>query len=158
MIRKHFRIRRIVIGLAFAAITAPAAQAYNGLMTDGPATGVFRTDSRHQALVDRHVAAAQVPVASTRLTPLQVEGMRWQAMADRYAQLSPVRSENSFGAPGPGAGGATGPIAVETVATTSTGFDWSDAGIGASVIFGAMLMVLLAAVTLGRRHRPVASV
>jgi hypothetical protein len=172
MIRKHFRIRRIVLGLAFAAIAAPAAQAYTGYTTDGTTPGNYRTDARHQALVDRHAAlgqlqlpitspqrkiASEISVQST-LTPLQVEGMRWQAMADLYARQNPVRSENSFGAPGPSAGGAQGPIGVEVVASTSGGFDWSDAGIGGSIVFGAALM-LLAAITLGRRHqRSLASV
>jgi hypothetical protein len=151
MIRKHFRIRRIVIGLAFAAITAPAAQAYSGLTTDGPTRGV-------QSASTQTSIRSEISVQPTALTQAQVEALRYQAMVDRYAQLSPVRSENSFGAPGPSAGGATGPTGVETVATTSSSFDWSDAGIGGSVIFGAMLMVLLTAVTLGRRHRSVASV
>ena len=42
---------------------------------------------------------------------------------------------------------------AETVSTTSSGgFDWTDAGIGAAVVFGAV-GVLLAAVAVGRRHR-----
>lgn len=173
MIRKHFRIRRIVLGLAFAAIAAPAAQAGSGLYVDGPTPGIqYKTDARHQSLLDRNgpVGHLQVPVTSPQrkiaseisvqstLTPLQVEGLRWQAMADLYALQNPVRSENSFGAPGPSAAGAQGPTGVEVVASTSGGFDWSDAGIGASVVFGGMLMVLLAAVALGRRNRPLASV
>jgi hypothetical protein len=171
MIRKHFRIRRIVLGLAFAAIAAPAAQAYSGYTVDGPTPGIqSKTDARHQALLDRHAALGQLPITTPQrkiaseisvqstLTPLQVEGMRWQAMADLYARQNPVRSENSFGAPGPGAGGAQGPTGVEVVASTSSRFDWSDAGIGASVVFGAALMLLLAAAALGRRNRPLATV
>jgi hypothetical protein len=166
MIRKHFRIRRIVLGLAFAAILAPSAQAVTGYTIDG-GTAVMQatTDARHQALLDRHAAAGQlqVPITSSSvqstLTPLQVEGMRWQAMADSYARQNPVRSENSFGAPGPSAGGAQGPVATQTASRVgSSSFDWSDAGIGGSIVFGAALM-LLTAITLGRRHnRSVASV
>jgi hypothetical protein len=43
------------------------------------------------------------------------------------------------------------PVSV-VQATTSDGFNWSDAGIGASVAFGAALMLLLA-VVIGRRFR-----
>ena len=162
MIRKHFRIRRIVLGLAFAAILAPSAQAVTGYTIDGPTPGVYRTDARHQALVDRHAALGQLqsPSVQSTLTPIQVEGMRWQAMADVYARQNPVRSENSFGVPGPSAGGAQGPVATQTVSHvgSSSSFDWKDAGIGGSIVFGAALM-LLAAVTLGRRHhRSLASV
>lgn len=146
MIRKLFRRKRIVVGLAFAALAAaPSAQAMTGLLTDGPARGV-----------DQPIAS-EISVQADQLTPLQVEGLRWQAMADFYASQAPVRSENSFGAPGPAAGGAQGPTGVEAVAYGSSGFDWSDAGIGASIAFGAALM-LLTAVALGRRHRTLASV
>ena len=37
--------------------------------------------------------------------------------------------------------------------TSQSGFDWGDAGIGASVVFGALL-VLLTVVALGRRYGP----
>jgi len=132
MIRKHFRLKRIVLGLAFAAIAAPAAQAtpYGGA-----------PESRHdQSLLSTEVSAYEV-VSDRAILP---GGMT-------LASSSVVRSENSFGAPGPSAAGATGPAEVALVRTT-TGFDWSDAGIGASAAFGAALM-LLTAVGLGRRNR-----
>jgi hypothetical protein len=37
--------------------------------------------------------------------------------------------------------------------TSQSGFDWGDAGIGASVVFGAFV-VLLTVVALGRRYGP----
>ena len=37
--------------------------------------------------------------------------------------------------------------------TSQSGFDWGDAGIGASVAFGALLL-LLTVVALGRRYGP----
>jgi hypothetical protein len=67
------------------------------------------------------------------------------------APSSIVRSENSFGAPGPGAAGATGPQHVLT-ATSSSGFDWTDASLGAAAAFATALL-LLTAVGLGRRNR-----
>jgi hypothetical protein len=135
MIRKHFRFKRIALGLAFAAFAAPTAQAVVDVGTGAP------------PIPDRAVAhqiASEISVQS---------GVsHWQAIADAYQAQSPVRSENSFGAPGPSLAGATGPQVVAAASRTSDGFNWSDAGIGASVAFGAALMLLMA-VVLGRRFR-----
>jgi hypothetical protein len=145
MIRKHFRLKRIALGLAFAAVVvAPTAQARVALV-DGHAAPVSYTAVAHQPIASEISVQSGVP-------QLQVEGLRWQAMADAYQAQSPVRSENSFGAPGPSLAGATGPQVVAAASTTSDGFNWSDAGIGASVAFGAALMLLMA-VILGRRFR-----
>ena len=145
MIRKHFRLKKIALGLAFAAlVVAPTAQARVALV-DGHAAPVSYTAVAHQPI------ASEISVQS-RVPQLQVEGLRWQAMADAYQAQSPVRSENSFGAPGPALAGATGPQVLAAASTTSDGFNWSDAGIGASVAFGVALMLLLA-VVLGRRFR-----
>ena len=160
MIRKHFRIRRYVFGLAFAAtlIAPAAAQAITGITSEGPATGVQQTDARHAALLNKQTVAPASPV-SAQPTGIgqQAYAARMQAMADRYQSMqqaqTPVRSENSFGAPGPSAGGAQGPVAVKTAsASSSSGFDWNDAGIGAAVAFGIALL-LVAAVAIGRRYR-----
>jgi hypothetical protein len=43
-------------------------------------------------------------------------------------------------------------VSVVQTTTSSDGFNWSDAGIGASIAFGAALMLLMA-VVLGRRFR-----
>lgn len=178
MIRKHLRFRRYVLGLAFATVLiAPAAaQAYSGVLTDGPATGVRQTDARHAALLNKQTVAPASPIspqptgigqqaylgrqkaiADAQATSIgqQAYGARMQAMADRYQSMgqSTVRSENSFGAPGPSAGGAQGPVAVKTASvSSSSGFDWNDAGIGAAVAFGIALL-LVTAVALGRRYR-----
>ena len=155
MIRKHFRIRRIVIGLAFAAIAAPVAQAHTGYTLEGPTPGVLRTDARHAVLL-RH--ASDMPTQPAPLTQAQVAALRYQAMVDAYSRQAPVRSENSFGVPGPSAGGAQGPSTTKTTSVvSSSSFDWRDAGIGASTVFAAALMILTA-VLLGRRHRSLASV
>jgi hypothetical protein len=143
MIRKHFRLKRIALGLAFAAVVVPSAQAR--VLLDGHPAPVSYT-----AVADQPIAS-EISVQSG-VPQLQVEGLRWQAMADAYQAQSPVRSENSFGAPGPSLAGATGPQVVAAASTTSDGFNWSDAGIGASVAFGAALMLLMA-VILGRRFR-----
>ncbi len=147
MIRKHFRLKKIALGLAFAAVVVPSAQAT--VLLDGHPAPVSYTAVEHQPI------ASEISVQSP-VSQLQVEGLRWQAMANAYQAQSPVKSENGFGVPGPGLAGATGPQVVAVAAgTTSDGFNWSDAGIGASIAFAAALMLLMA-VILGRRfrHRP----
>jgi hypothetical protein len=143
MIRKHFRLKKIALGLAFAAVVVPSAQAR--VLADGHPAPVSYTSVAHQPIASEISVQSGVP-------QLQVEALRWQAMADAYQAQSPVRSENSFGAPGPSLAGATGPQVVAAASTTSDGFNWSDGGIGASVAFGAALMLLMA-VVLGRRFR-----
>ena len=195
MIRKHFRLKRIALGLALAtAVVAPTAQA--AVYVDGPTPGV-------QAGYIR--AAAHQPIASemsvqSPVSQLKVEGMRWQAMAKQYqsqpgitaagamlanqkhsalpvpdSQLSPAAQLKIEGMrwmamanqyknqPGITAAGAALanqkhnalPVPVTQASTTSvsdSGFNWSDAGIGASISFGAALL-LLTAIGLGRRSR-----
>lgn len=148
MIRKHFRLKRIALGLALAtAVVAPTAQA--AVYVDGPTPGI-------QAGYIR--AAAHQPIASemsvqSPVNMLKVEGMRWMAMANQY--------QNRPGITAAGAALANQkhsalPVPITQALTTSVsesdGFNWSDAGIGASVAFGAALL-LLTAVGLGRRSR-----
>jgi len=146
MIRKHFRLKRIALGLALAtAVVAPTAQA--AVYVDGPTPGV-------QAGYIR--AAAHQPIASEMSvqsppSQLKVEGMRWMAMANQY--------QNRPGITAAGAALANQkhsalPVPTTQVSSTSVsdGFNWSDAGIGASIAFGAALL-LLTAVGLGRRSR-----
>jgi hypothetical protein len=163
MIRKHFRLKRIALGLAFAAIAVPVAQAkpvseiqgHGGTtptMSQLEAQGnAYQTRVRSEN-TSRRPIASEISVQLT-LSQAQVEALRYQAMVDLYSRQNPVRSENSFGAPGPSVGGAQGPSSTPTVSTVrSDRFDWSDAGIGGSIVFGAALM-LLTAVGLGRRNR-----
>jgi hypothetical protein len=142
MIRKHFRLKKIALGLAFAAVAVPTAQASPTVLLDG-----------HPAPVS-YTAVAQQPIASemsvqSGVPQLQVEGLRWQAMARAY--------ENSPGITAAGAALSNAkhsayPVSVVQTTTSSDGFNWSDAGIGASIAFGAALMLLMA-VILGRRFR-----
>jgi hypothetical protein len=143
MIRKHFRLKRLVLGLAFAAFAVPAVPAAAASLSyyaDGGAPPVsYATDS--------HNITSEHSARSDTLTPLQVEGMRWQAIADAYRQPSAAISGRSLGVP------RANPSSTPLVASsTSGGFDWQDAGIGASAAFGVAL-VLLTVVALGRRHR-----
>lgn len=146
MIRKHFRLKRIALGLALAtAVVAPTAQA--AVYVDGPTPGI-------QAGYIR--AAAHQPIASemsvqSPVNMLKVEGMRWMAMANQYQNRPGI---TAAGAALANQKHSAYPVPTTQVSTTSVsdGFNWSDAGIGASVAFGAALL-LLTAVGLGRRSR-----
>jgi hypothetical protein len=138
MIRKHFRLKRIALGLAFAAIVVPSAQAT--VLLDGHPAPVSYT------AVERQPIASEISVQSG-VPQLQVEGLRWQAMAKAYE----TPGITAAGAALSNAKHNAYPVSVVQT-TTSDGFNWSDAGIGASVAFGAALMLLLA-VVLGRRFR-----
>ena len=124
MIRKHFRFKRLVIGLAFAAFAAPAAQAASYYVDGGP-----------------------VPVSQSS-TALQIRSEHSLGTPTLTAlQQSAAISERSFGVPGPSP--SYSPVLVSS---RSDGFNWQDAGIGASVAF-AIALLLVTAVALGRRNR-----
>ena len=133
MIRKHFRLKRIALGLALAtAVVAPTAQA--AVYVDGPTPGV---------------QAGYIRAAAHQL---KVEGMRWQAMARQYQSQPGI---TAAGAALANQKHSALPVPITQASTTSVsdgGFNWSDAGIGALVSFGAALL-LLTAVGLGRRSR-----
>ena len=109
MFRKHFRFKRLALGLAFAAFALPVTSA---------------------AAASYYVDGGPAPVSLSTAAP------------------SIVTSERSYGAPGPSP--LYSPLVVQT--KSSDGFNWQDAGIGASIAFGITLL-LLTAVALGRRSR-----
>jgi hypothetical protein len=141
MIRKHFRRKRLILGLAIAALAAPvSAQAMVeiGGPTGGETTYVIPTSHGNIVKSPAQEAAYQ----------LKVEAMRGQALNNAYqVSVDTMRGDklNKTWA------GSRVPTAV-TATGTSDGFSWSDAGIGAAVTLGAMLF-LLTAVGFGRRHR-----
>ena len=85
----------------------------------------------------------------TTITPLQADGLRWNAMARFYEQNTPsvAISERSNGVKGPDSS-----LVPQVVLSTSSGFDWSDAGIGASTVFAAALLLGIA-IFLTRRNQ-----
>jgi len=142
MIRKRRRFKGLVLGLAFAALAIPATSgAVTGYLVDGGPVPVSTATSSQQ-ITSEH------SLRTPTLTQLQVQGMRWQAMADAYQRSNNVAiSERSNGVAGPD------PSLVPVLASsTSSGFDWQDAGIGAAGAFGVALL-LLTAIALGRRSR-----
>jgi len=132
MIRKHFRLKRIALGLAFAAVVVPVAQAKPVSQSPVRLTGA--------ALVN-----APAPV-SVR-TPIHLTG---PALVNAPAPVSHI---TAAGAALANAKHAALPVPNQVVETSTSGsFNWSDAGIGASVSIGALLL-LVTAVGFGRRAR-----
>jgi hypothetical protein len=140
MLRKHFRIRRLVLGLAFAALAAPAAASAAGIFVDEGPVPVSKAATSTQVRTEH---------SASTITPLQADGLRWQAAARIYArqQASQATSERSYGVPGPNPS-----LVPQVVLSTSNSFDWGDAGIGASSAFGVAL-ILVIAVALIRRNQ-----
>ena len=130
MIRKHFR-KRLALGLALGAVVAAV---------------VAPTAQGHVYLPGTSVQSSQPTI-----TPLQADGMRWNAMAKRYYESLPGKTAAGSALANQKHNAYPVPVSSTEVAA-STGFNWSDAGIGASVTFGALLL-LLTAVVLGRRQR-----
>jgi hypothetical protein len=147
MSRRYFRLKRIALGLAFAAIAVPTAQAKPVPWTPASAATVSLSGA---ALVN---APAAVPVQSPAYSSAyqaKVEALRYQAMARAY--LNNPGTVSTAGVVSQRHSALSSLSAPVTRTTSSNGFDWSDAGIGAAVAFGAALMLLMA-VVLGRRFR-----
>ena len=163
MFRKSFRFRRrLFVGLAFAALAAPAAaQAQSGVFVDGGPVPVstVAVSSYQPSYLRYHEVGAPVAagpqIRSERsateatITPLQADGLRWAAMAKQYEQNQPsvAISERSNGVKGPDPS-----LVPQVVLSTSSGFDWTDAGVGASTVFGAALLLGIAIVLTRRRQ------
>jgi hypothetical protein len=130
MIRKHFRFKRLVLGLAvgfaIAALTAPAVQA----MHIDRATGGQQASSEKYGPLDPWAYNLVHRSTQTNVVP-----------AGKYGPLDPWAYNLIH---------RSSPTVV--TARPDNGFNWSDAGIGASVSFCAALL-LLTAVALGRRYR-----
>ena len=148
MIRKHLRRKRLILGLAVAALAAPvSAQAMVAI--DGPTGG-----EQAYVIPKSHGIVVQSP-AQAAAYQLKVDAMRGQALNNTWADSRPGTSVSKLGpldAWAIGAISANQPVpTVVTSTRTSDGFSWSDAGIGAAVTFGAVLF-LLTAVLLGRKR------
>ncbi|TML16214.1 MAG: hypothetical protein E6G33_05980 [Actinobacteria bacterium] len=149
MIRKHFRRKRLILGLAVAALAAPvSAQAM--VVIDGPTGG-----EQAYVIPKSHGIVVQSP-AQAAAYQLKVDAMRGQALNQSAASYSTSTTVSKLGpldAWAIGAISAHEPVpTVVTSTRTSDGFNWSDAGIGSAVTFGVVLF-LLAAVGFSRRHQ-----
>jgi hypothetical protein len=133
MIRKHFRLKQIALGLAFAAVVVPTAQAR--VVIDGYAAPVS------------HTAVAHQPIAST----IKLSGAALVNAPASRVTASPTAIKLT------GAALVNAPVPISDTSAggtaSSSSVNWSIVGIGASVSFAALLL-LLTAVALGRRNRP----
>jgi hypothetical protein len=168
MLRKHFRIRRIVIGLAFAALAAPTAATAAGTFVDGGPVPVSKATTSPQIRTEH---------SASTITPLQADGLRWQAMARIYERQQ-ANTATSIYEDAPGTGGYA-PVTHDQIknalansgldadsqtsiynklaprahaSPASNSFDWRDAGIGASSAFGVALLLLIAVAYLRRNQ------
>ena len=149
MMRKHFRLKRLVLGLAVVALAAPvSAQAMVAI--DGP------TGGEQAYVIPKSDGLVVQSPAQAAAYQLKVDAMRGQALnksAASYSTSTTVSKLGPLDARAIGAISAHQPVpTVVTSTRTSDGFNWSDAGIGASVMFGVLLF-LLTAVALGRKFR-----
>jgi hypothetical protein len=164
MFRKHFRFRRMVLGLAFAVIAvpvAPAAAASLSTYIDGGRALVSITPATSYTPSYLRYHEVGVPVATgpeirsenaqaqSTMTGLQADGLRYTAMAQMYEQLRPTIavSERSNGVKGPDPS-----LVPQIVSSTSNSFDWGDAGLGASTVFAAALLLGIG-IVLTRRNQ-----
>ena len=129
MISKHSRLRRVALGLAIAAVAAPAAHAKPVSLSGG----VTPTLSQLQAEANR-VYGLQGDVSTS-----SIHGGSTPTMAQLEQQAAQYRARLDA-------------AKVQVTAGGSDDFQWTDAGIGASVTLGSALL-LLTCVGLGRRYR-----
>jgi hypothetical protein len=161
--RRHRWIRRFAAGLAFAALAVPTAQA--GIVEDtgiGSSSGEpyagYNGYGYHQSpglSIEQQNALVRPDDRAVRFTPQASDGQVNVAVRpdDRAVRVTPgnpqvvvsARPDDRADRFSPEAGN---PQVV--VAAPSTGFDWSDAGIGAGSALGLMLLALGAA--LATRH------
>ena len=147
-------IRGIVVAMAcaFAVVMAAAAQADSSVRPDdraihGPGAvgaGAPAEPVRPDDRADRTIAPA------AQLVAVRPDDRAFRGVA-RVPPVSPVRPDDR-------ADRRLLTIAAEAFPPTADGFDWTDAGIGAAVAFGFVLLVAGASVVgLRLRRAPVLS-
>jgi hypothetical protein len=156
MIRKHFRFKRLVLGLAFglvfAALVAPTALAkpvnsnvLNGGLDPWAVSVVY--NSTHPGMAQSVAPSSLDPwavnlvyKAAHQSTPKAVD----LGPLDPWAYNLVFESRNI--------GSATVGDTAIRVPNPSSGFDFGDAGLGAAVTFGVAL-ILAASIGIGVRQR-----
>jgi len=164
--RKRKRIKGLIVALATAAVVAPTAGAR---VYEGGSMGY---------VVVKPASSAKADYSGLSPQALQAMNERWEKLADQYMAPSSVRPDDRAGSHGIGQStttpdlvdrqvaiiashsvrpddrsGVRGPGTFEKpvlVTSHGDGFDWTDAGIGASV--AAFTAALLAAAGLSRRR------
>jgi hypothetical protein len=158
--RRHRWLRRLAAGFAFAGLVVPtAAQAYQPQVSGGSGSGSSTEYNgygyQHGIGVPLAQQTSDVAVRpddrAVRINPQPVESTVVRP-DDRAVRVSPQPIESTVVRPDDRSVRFTpsGGELPQVVAAPSTGFDWSDAGIGAGLAFGLMLLALGAA--LATRH------
>jgi hypothetical protein len=177
--KRTWLLRRLVLGLAVAAVVAPTAQARidEGGRGQSDQTASVRPDdkaSRFSPVAIVGNVALRPDDRASRFSPVATVGDLAVRPDDKASRFSPVgtigdlavRPDDRASRPGPSLGTAAGkdysqyayrralPQDISTqpvqVVSKPDGFDWGDAGIGAGALFGVIL--LAGGATLATRH------
>ena len=146
--RRNRRIRRFVVALAVAAVMAPAAQARvdepgtsDGVAAVRPDDLALRpgpTSSVEQlALRPDDLALRPGPTVSVDLVAVRPDDLALRPGTHIQATVGGEYNEFAYRRALPQDYG----VRTIQIAGRSDGFDWSDAGIGAGSLFGALLLV-----------------
>jgi hypothetical protein len=143
--RRHRWIRRFAAGLAFAALVVPTAQAK--IVED---TGIAVSSSSPAADFKGYGYYEGTPVGSEGQSAAvrpDDRAVRFTPQASNQPVIVSVSPDDRADRFTPAAGNP------QLVAAPSTGFDWSDAGIGAGSALGLMLLALGAALATRQMSR-----
>jgi hypothetical protein len=138
-------LKSLALALAIAALAVPTAQATN------PPAGTYGSlDPAIAAAIRNHQSAQSVSLITEHAAGQNGTGQA--SAAGKYGSLDPaiaaaIRNRQH------GQTGVSRSAAVSTPVAGANGFDWSAAGIGATVAFAAMLLGFGAARVIPRRSR-----
>ncbi|HEY3105507.1 MAG TPA: hypothetical protein VGJ49_01790 [Gaiellaceae bacterium] len=119
----HKLVKATTAAVAAALLAVPVAQAR------------LDVDAHHGALSNRHAvhqplvktdARHSVPLGKAGVTPLILQERRLSKIEKMHSRLGKLDLPTA--------------ATVSTASTVSTGFDWNDAGVGAGVAFGLVLL------------------
>ena len=146
-------LRRFVLGLAVAALVAPAAQARADELGGGAGSITGAAVTHGESKGDY-----PAPGGSTVVNHGEYKG-DYPAPGG-----STVLVHGEYKGDYPAPGDSTGPVVVSTPRTTPVGglsspstFDWGDALVGAGAAFGLMLLAGGSALGMRRRQHPAAA-
>ena len=137
------RSKWIALGLVVAAVAAPAALAESPLAAKTEATGftgITRYLVQHAAQSDTSALAAKTEAKGfLALQPKPVDVAQLGAQTEAKGYRAIVRYQEQL---------AASPVTV----SSSRGFDWGDASVGAGMTIGVFLLGAAAAITVRRRQ------
>jgi hypothetical protein len=127
--RRNWLLKRIVIGFAVAALVAPAAaeaRVDEGSVAQSSKTATIRT-------IDYPSAAAREAIKARQLDALQVGNLENDILVARNGQ-------RSWPGVDPTSGQTYPQWSSPSEVVAASGFDWDDAGIGAGLTLGFILL------------------